>query len=599
MSLEILKRADVKKENTWATEDLYATDALWEEDLKKLSEYGDKIATFEGKLMDSADNLYNYFKLSDELDILTDNLFNYASRKSDEDTKNNFYQAMFGKAYSELVKVESRSAFFEPELLAADESVIEGFYKEKPELEVYRIAINDVVRMKAHILSPEEERILALAGEISEAPGNINSMLNNADMKYPSIKDADGNELRVTHGSFIPLLESKDENVRRAAFESLYHTYADFKNTSASILSAQVKQLIFFAKSRHYNSTLEAALDGTNVPVSVYKNLIEAVHDNMHYMHKYVRLRKKLMKKDELHMYDLYTSIVPTADAKIPFEEAKKTVLEAVKPLGEEYQSILKEGFDNRWIDIYENEGKRSGAYSAGALVHPYVLLNYKETLDSQFTLAHEMGHALHSYYSNHTQPTCYRHYRIFVAEVASTCNEALLMEHLLAKTTDKMERAYLINYFLEQFRTTLYRQTMFAEFEMKINEMVENGESLTADELCKLYRELNIEYYGEDIVVDHEIDMEWARIPHFYYNFYVFQYATGYSAAIALSRRILNEGESAVKDYLGFLKGGCSKDPVSLLRGAGVDMATKEPVNAALKLFGELIDELDELLAE
>ncbi|MBU5468901.1 oligoendopeptidase F [Falcatimonas sp. MSJ-15] len=599
MSLEILKRADVKKENTWATEDLYATDALWEEDLKKLSEYGDKIATFEGKLMDSADNLYNYFKLSDELDVLTDNLFNYASRKSDEDTKNNFYQAMFGKAYSELVKVESRSAFFEPELLAADESVIEGFYKEKPELEVYRIAINDVVRMKAHILSPEEERILALAGEISEAPGNINSMLNNADMKYPSIKDADGNELRVTHGSFIPLLESKDENVRRAAFESLYHTYADFKNTSASILSAQVKQLIFFAKSRHYNSTLEAALDGTNVPVSVYKNLIEAVHDNMHYMHKYVRLRKKLMKKDELHMYDLYTSIVPTADAKIPFEEAKKTVLEAVKPLGEEYQSILKEGFDNRWIDIYENEGKRSGAYSAGALVHPYVLLNYKETLDSQFTLAHEMGHALHSYYSNHTQPTCYRHYRIFVAEVASTCNEALLMEHLLAKTTDKMERAYLINYFLEQFRTTLYRQTMFAEFEMKINEMVENGESLTADELCKLYRELNIEYYGEDIVVDHEIDMEWARIPHFYYNFYVFQYATGYSAAIALSRRILNEGESAVKDYLGFLKGGCSKDPVSLLRGAGVDMATKEPVNAALKLFGKLIDELDELLAE
>ena len=396
MSLEILKRADVKKENTWATEDLYATDALWEKDLKRLSEYGDKIAAFEGKLMDSADNLYNYFKLSDELDILIDNLFNYASRKSDEDTKNNFYQAMFGKAYSELVKVESRSAFFEPELLAADESVIEGFYKEKPELEVYRIAINDVVRMKAHILSPEEERILALAGEISEAPGNINSMLNNADMKYPSIKDADGNELRVTHGSFIPLLESKDENVRRAAFESLYHTYADFKNTSASILSAQVKQLIFFAKSRHYNSTLEAALDGTNVPVSVYKNLIEAVHDNMHYMHKYVRLRKKLMKKDELHMYDLYTSIVPTADAKIPFEEAKKTVLEAVKPLGEEYQSILKEGFDNRWIDIYENEGKRSGAYSAGALVHPYVLLNYKETLDSQFTLAHDMGHALH-----------------------------------------------------------------------------------------------------------------------------------------------------------------------------------------------------------
>lgn len=596
--LEILKREQVAKEDTWAIEDMYATDELWEEDFKKIAEYGDKIAVYQGKLKDSADNLYDYLQLSDEIDILTNNVYGYANRRGDEDTRNSKYQDMVGKAYSEIVAIDSKMSFFEPELLAIEDEVLENFYKEKPELELYRNAINNIKRKASHILSPEEERIIALAGDVLSAPQNINSMLTYADMKFPSIKDADGNEIKVTEGSFRLLLDSKDENIRRDAFESLYHTYENFKNTSAAILSAQVKKLVFNAKARKYNSTLEASLDSTNVPVSVYKNLIEAVHDNMGYMHKYVKLRKKLLKKDELHMYDLYTSIVPTADKEIPFSEAKKTVLEAVKPLGEEYQSILKSGFDNRWIDVYENEGKRSGAYSAGMLVHPFVLLNYKECLKSEFTLAHEMGHALHSYYSNHTQPTCYRNYKIFVAEVASTCNEALLMEHLLSKTEDKMERAYLINYFLEQFRTTLYRQTMFAEFELKINEMVENGKTLTADSLCELYRKLNIEYYGDDIIVDHEIDMEWARIPHFYYNFYVFQYATGYSAAIALSRKILKEGESAVKDYIDFLKGGCSKPPIDLLKGAGVDMTTKEPVNEALKLFGELIDELDELLA-
>lgn len=598
-NLEILKREDVKKEDTWAIEDLYASDELWEEDFKKIAKYGDKIAQYQGKLMDNANNLYEYLQLADEIDILIDNVYSYANRRGDEDTRNSKYQAMVGRAYSEVVAIESKMSFFEPELLAADDEQLEQFYKEKPELELYRKLIDNIKRKTAHILSPEEEKIIALAGDIQGSPMNINSMLTYADMKFPSIKGANGEEIKVTEGSFRMLLDSKDENIRKAAFESLYHTYESYKNTSAAILNAQVKQLVFNAKARHYNSTLEAALDETNVPVSVYKNLIEAVHDNMDYMYKYVKLRKKLLKKDELHMYDLYTSIVPTADKEIPFEESKQTVLEAVKPLGEEYQAILKNGFDNRWIDVYENEGKRSGAYSAGALVHPFVLLNYKEGIKSQFTLAHEMGHALHSYYSNHTQPTCYRHYKIFVAEVASTCNEALLMEHLLSKTSDKLERAYLINYFLEQFRTTIYRQTMFAEFELKINEMVESGKPLTADNLCELYRNLNIEYYGEDIIVDHEIDMEWARIPHFYYNFYVFQYATGYSAAIALSRKILKEGDSAVKDYIDFLKGGCSKSPIDLLKGAGVDMTTKQPVNEALKLFNELIDELDELLAE
>ena len=402
----------------------------------------------------------------------------------------------------------------------------------------------------------------------------------------------------MTNGGYIPLVESADRTLRKSAFESLYHTYAGVRNTSAAALAGQVNQLKFFAKARKYPSTLAASLDATNVPEQVYHNLIQAVHEDMHYMYKYMALRKKLLGVDELHMYDLYTSIVPEADIRVPFEQAKQEVMEAVSVLGEDYQAILKEGFENRWLDVYENQGKRSGAYSAGHQVHPFVLLNYKNTLDSEFTLAHEMGHALHSYLSNHTQTPVDSDYVIFVAEVASTCNEALLMQSLLNKTQDKKVRAYLINYFLEQFRTTLYRQTMFAEFEMLINQASERGEALTSKMLNQLYHDLNVLYYGPDVVVDEEIDFEWERIPHFYYNFYVFQYATGFSAAMALSQRILKEGESAVKDYLGFLSGGCSKSPIDLLRGAGVDMSTPQPIHEALALFGSLIDELDQLLA-
>lgn len=377
----------------------------------------------------------------------------------------------------------------------------------------------------------------------------------------------------------------------------MYHTYDSYKNTCAATLGAQIKAVQFYAKARNYSSSLAAALDGTEVPEEVYHNLISAVHDNMHYMYDYVKLRKKLLGVDELHMYDLYTPIVPDVDMRITFEEAKETVLKALAPMGEEYLSILKKGFTERWIDVYENEGKTSGAYSAGARVHPYVLLNHKDTLNCMFTLAHEMGHAIHSYLSNKNQPVAYSDYVIFVAEVASTCNEALLMQYLLKNTEDKKKKAYLINYFLEQFRTTLYRQTMFAEFELKINELTAQGETLTAERLNKMYRELNELYFGNDVVIDHEIDLEWARIPHFYYNYYVYQYATGYSAAIALSQRILNEGEPAVKDYLGFLSGGCSADPITLLKGAGVDMTSSKPVADALKLFGELIEEMNELM--
>ena len=483
--------------------------------------------------------------------------------------------------------------------MAISDETMERFYAECPELERYRRYLNDIRRRRAHVLSPAEEKLLAAAGEMANAPDTIYGMFSNADLTFPDAVDAEGNRHPLSQGTYISYMESSDRVLRRSAFENLYRTYGSYKNTIAAILAAQVKQLQFFADARKYGSAMEASLDVTNVPTEVYTNLIEAVHKNMDKMYRYVELRKKLLGMDELHMYDLYTPLVEGIDKKASIDEAKQTVYDALAPLGDGYRKILKEGFDNRWIDVYENAGKRSGAYSAGAKAHPFVLLNYTGTLDSQFTLAHEMGHALHSYLSNRHQNPLDSEYVIFVAEVASTCNEALLMEYLLGRTTDRKERAYLINHFLEQFRTTLYRQTMFAEFELNIGRMSQEGTSLTPEVLNAEYRRLNRLYFGDGIVLDDEIDMEWMRVPHFYYNYYVFQYATGYAAAIALSRRILREGESAVKDYLGFLSGGCSKSPIDLLRGAGVDMSTTAPVEEALALFGELIDEMEALMQE
>jgi oligoendopeptidase F len=505
---------------------------------------------------------------------------------------------MAGKFMSVVVGLGAAISFETPEIVAIPEEKLEGFYKTYPGLERFRRYLNDVRRLKDHILTPAEEKILAAASELAQSPDNIYGMFADADIKFPDAADSEGKMHPVSQGSFVACEESADRVLRKNAYESLYHSFGAFKNTAAGILNAQNKQLKFFAEARKYASAFEASLAKTNVPTDVYLNLIEAVHQNLDKMHRYVRLRKKMLGVDELHFYDIYTPLLQDVDKKIPFAEAKQTVYDALAPLGEDYRKVLKQGFENRWIDVYENEGKRSGAYSAGAAVHPYVLLNYTGTLDSQFTLAHEMGHALHSYYSNKTQNPIDADYVIFVAEVASTCNEALLMEYLLDKTTDKKERAYLINHFLDQFKGTLYRQTMFAEFELNIGKMVAQGQTLTADVLCAEYRRLNEMYYGPDMVVDDEIAMEWARIPHFYYNYYVFQYATGYSAAIALSRRILKEGESAVKDYLNFLSGGCSKSPVDLLKGAGVDMSSPAPVNEALELFGKLLDEMESLVS-
>lgn len=598
MSERIPQRKDIPSEDKWAIEDIYPTDEAWESDFDEAKKMPAQIAAYKGRLCTDSAALLQYLKADDEMTVMLESLIEYAQRKNDEDTRVSKYQDMVSRLETVFSEISGAAAFVTPELLSISDETMERFYKEQPEMGLYRLAIERVRRRRAHILSEAEERIMALTSNMTSSPDTIFSMFNDADLKFPDAVDKDGNKHQVTHGSYIPLMHSNDRELRKSAFESLYGVYEGFKNTSAAVLASQVKCLTFHAKARKYDSSLQAALDGNEVPVEVYKQLIDAVHENMHYMHKYVKLRKKLLGVDELHAYDLYAPIVGDIEVKVPFEQAKREVYDSLAPMGEDYRAIFKQGIEGRWIDVYENEGKRSGAYSAGARVHPFVLLNHKDTLDCEFTLAHEMGHAIHSYLSNKNQPIVYSNYVIFVAEVASTCNESLLMQHLLKITEDKKRRAYLINYFLEQFRTTLYRQTMFAEFELKINELYESGESLTADTLCGLYRDLNLLYYGEDIVIDKQLDMEWARIPHFYYDYYVYQYATGFSAAIALSQRILREGEPAVKDYIGFLSGGCSKDPISLLRGAGVDMASAKPVNEALALFGELIDEMDKLMS-
>ena len=596
---KIKKRSEIPVEDTWALEDLYATDDAWEKELATLAEDEKQLTAFAGVLGQSPENLYAYMEKTESVNAKAELLGNYCMRKADQDTREATYQAMVGKFMSVVVALSAATSFETPEIMAITDETMEDFYTRCPKLERYRRYLTDLRRRKAHVLSPAEEKLLAAAGEMAQAPDNIYGMFADADITFPDAIDAEGNPHQLTQGTFVPCQESSDRVLRKSAYENLYQTFGKFKNTAAATLNAQNKQLKFFAEARNYENAFEASLDRTNVPTSVYLNLIEAVHKNFDKMHRYVRLRKKLLGVDELHFYDVYTSLVADVDKKIPYAEAKQTIYDALAPLGEDYRKVLQEGFDNRWIDVYQNEGKRSGAYSAGAAVHPYVLMNYTGTLDSQFTLAHEMGHALHSYYSNKTQNPIDADYVIFVAEVASTCNEALLMEYLLGKTTDKKERAYLINHFLEQFKGTLFRQTMFAEFELNIGKMVADGQTLTADVLCAEYRRLNEAYFGPDLIVDDEIAMEWARIPHFYYNYYVFQYATGYSAAIAISRKILAEGENAVKDYLNFLSGGCSKSPIDLLKGAGVDMTSPAPVDEALQLFGTLLDEMEALMEE
>ena len=537
MASELLKRSEVKEADTWNVKDMYPTTEAWENELKVITGIVDKIASYEGNVTATAENLLIVLEHLANAGEKIEKAFNYAERLFDEDQTNTTHQALSAKVYSLYAAMGSKTAFADPEIIAASDETLEAFYKELPALELYRKQIAEIRRMKEHCLSAEMEKLLAMTAEMSQTPADTFSILNNADLVFPEIEDESGEKVRITHGRYGQFLQSADRRVRKDAFENLYQTYKQFLNTSASLYCGNVKQQVFHAKARKYTSSLECAVDANNVSSSVYHNLIDTVNRNLDKMHQYVSLRKKCLGVGELHMYDIYTPMIADVAKKISFEEAKETVLKALAPLGEDYVNKVKAGFENRWIDVYENQGKRSGAYSAGAYgCHPYVLLNYNGTLDDMFTLAHEMGHAMHTYYSNANQPYIYAGYKIFVAEVASTCNEAILMQYMLKNTDDEKKKRYLLNHFFEQFKGTLYRQTMFAEFEMEAHAKAEHGEVLSAESLCAMYKKLNEKYFGPDMVIDDEIALEWARIPHFYTPFYVYQYATGYSAAIAIS---------------------------------------------------------------
>ena len=597
---QIKERDQIEQRYRWALEDLYPTDEAFEAALHAAEAYPGQLAAEAASCVERAETLLAFLRRKEEAGLALQKLITYAQRRNDEDTRVARYQEYVSQVMSLWVQLDSACSAFTPALMQLAEERLEAFYAQMPELEHFRLALDRVRRKRAHILSPREEALLADAGEMAQQAENIYSLFADADLTFAPALDAEGNAHPVTHGSYVALMQSGDRTLRKNAFTSMYGSYGRFRNTCAATLAAQVKQLKFFAQARKYPSALAASLDATEVPEAVYHNLIAAVRRNLDKMQRYTRLRKACMGLDELHFYDLYAPMVQEVEMRFTYEQAQELTLKALEPLGEEYLNVVRRAYRERWIDVYENPGKRSGAYSCGGYgMHPFMLLNFQGTLNDVFTLIHEMGHSMHTYLSCQKQTPPYSDYVIFVAEVASTCNEALLMEYLLKTTTDPKKRAYLINYFLEQFRTTLYRQTMFAEFELAVNEMAARGEGITAEGLCARYRRLNEDYFGPDIAVDEEIALEWARIPHFYYDYYVYQYATGYAAAIALSRRILNGGAQAVQDYLGFLSGGCSKDPIALLKGAGVDMATPAPVEDALRLFDGLLDEMEALLAK
>lgn len=591
-------REEIDSKYKWDLSSMFPSDEAFEAGLEELKAYCPKLLAFKGKISTSAQALLEFLQLEDQMNLLLYKIINYAERKSDEDTRVAKYQAYVANATSAYTQVGEATSWFAAELLAIPAESVEKFYAEVPALEFYRRKLNKILNQREHTLSAEEEALLARAEELAVQPTNIFSMFDDADLTFDDAIDSEGKTHKLTSGSFVPLLMDADRVLRESAFKQLYSRFGEFRNTSAAILTSQVKNLQFFSSSRKYASSLEAALAENEIPVEVYNNLIDAVHQNFPAFYKYVDLRKRVMGLDELHFWDVYTPLVDDVDMKFTYEEACDLIVKALAPMGEEYVSLVKKGLESRWVDVYETPGKRSGAYSAGGKgMNPVMLLNFQGGLDDVYTLIHEMGHSLHTYFSSHNQEITYSDYSIFVAEVASTCNEALLSHYLLEHETDPARHAYILNHFLEGFRGTIYRQCMFAEFERDINQMNADGVALNAEVLSERYGKLCAEYFGPGIELDEEIKLEWSRIPHFYYNFYVYQYCIGFSAAIALSQRILSEGEPAVKDYIGYLSGGCSKTPIELLRGAGVDMATPDPVNAALKYFGELVDQLEQEL--
>ncbi len=587
------KRSEAAIETTWRLEDILEDDQAWETLFAEAKEELDGYQRFKGHLGESADVLYQCLKFDDESSQKMERLYVYARMRSDQDTRDQKYQDMFGRVQSLSYRAAELSSFLIPELMEIPSERLAAFMASGNGIAHFKRAVSQVLAKKPHTLSGPMEELLAQSYEATQGASQIFTMFNNADVKFPAIADADGNTVVITHGNYIALMESSDRRVRENAFRGLYSVYRQFQNTIAATYSAQVKQAVYYARVRHYSSSRAYSMTENEVPEVVYDNLIAAVRRNLPLLHRYVEIRKRALNLPEIHMYDLYVPMVDGVKQSYSFDQAKEMVREGLAPLGEEYLSILQKGFEGRWIDVYENEGKRSGAYSWGAYgTHPYVLLNYNGTLDHVFTLAHEMGHSIHTYYSDQNQPYTYAGYKIFVAEVASTCNEALLIRHLMEKTKDPKEKKYLINHFLESFRGTLFRQTMFAEFELAAHRKAEAGEPLTAKELCRIYRQLNLDYFGPEMVVDDEIDCEWERIPHFYTPFYVYQYATGFSAAVAISSRILRGEPGALEGYRKFLSGGCTMPPIDLLKLAGVDMSTAKPVEDALAVFAELLDD-------
>lgn len=587
-------RDEISEQYRWDLTSIFENDEAFLSALEKAKNYPEQCLSFQGRISQSPETLLEYLRFDDEMSIELSKLVNYANRKADEDTRSSLYQDYSSQVMSLYVSISGACSWFASELLSINEETMNQFYQQCPDLELYRRALDVIFRRRDHVLTPAEEKLLASAGDMASQPENVFSLLNDADLSFEDALDSKGEAHPVTHGSYIPLMMSSDRTLRENAYQSLYSTYKQFRNTFAATLGAQNKQLKFYSDARKYPSMLASALDGNEVPTEVYTNLIEAVHHNLPALHKYVKLRKELLGVDELRFSDLYVPIVDDIDLAFTYEQACEIILEALKPMGEEYLALVRKGLSERWVDVYETPGKRSGAYSAGGFgMHPVILMNFQGKLDDVFTLIHEMGHSIHTYLSCEHQPSCYSDYVIFVAEVASTCNEALLTHYFLEHAKNERERAYFLNHFLEQFRATLYRQTMFAEFELKVSELAAQGVGITADALCEIYHKLNEDYFGSDIVVDDNIALEWARIPHFYYCFYVYQYATGFAAAIALSQRILNGGIQERDDYLNFLKGGSSKPPIELLRGAGVDMMSTLPIEDALAQFDTMIDEM------
>lgn len=593
-------RSEIPLEDTWKLEDIFQTDQQWESEFQEVKQLIPSMSSYQGKLGESADSLFKALQAQDQLLERIGKLYTYAHMRYDQDTTNSFYQGLDDRIKNLYTQAASTLAYIVPEILSIDEEKVKKFLNEKEELKLYEHSLDELNLQRPHVLSAEQEALLAEASEVMNASSNTFGMLNNADIQFPSIKDGNGNEVDVTHGRYIRFLESADQRVRKDAFQAVYDTYGKFKNTFASTLSGQVKKDNFNARVRKYSSARHAALAADNIPESVYENLVNTVNKNLHLLHRYVKLRKKVLKLDKIHIYDLYTPLVKDVKMEIPYEEAKDLILKGLAPLGEDYLNVLKEGFSNRWVDIHENKGKRSGAYSSGAYgTNPYILMNWQDNVNNLFTLAHEFGHSVHSYYTRKEQPYAYGSYSIFVAEVASTCNEALLNDYLLKTIDDEQKRLYLLNHFLEGFRGTVFRQTMFAEYEHLIHKKAQENEALTADLLTKEYYELNKKYFGEeDIEIDEEIGLEWSRIPHFYYNYYVYQYATGYSAATALSKQILTEGQPAVDRYLDFLKSGSSDYPIEVLKKAGVDMTSSKPIEEACKVFEEKLNEMEALLS-